>query len=105
MAKETETRMNIVSINRVDPYVKNIVDSSAHVAFYTFNADTSGETHHNFLSLIKFSCTTHFNYRMGENRYRRCAFHLQPKCRTISQHFHKQPFKHELAGGTDNWTN
>ncbi|XP_063695481.1 mRNA-decapping enzyme 1B [Culicoides brevitarsis] len=41
MAKETETRMNIVAINRVDPYVKNIVDSSAHVAFYTFNADTS----------------------------------------------------------------
>lgn len=43
MAKETETRMNIVAINRVDPYVKNIVDSSAHVAFYTFNAETSGE--------------------------------------------------------------
>lgn len=43
MAKETETRMNIVAINRVDPYVKNIVDSSAHVAFYTFNAETSGK--------------------------------------------------------------
>lgn len=36
MAKETETRMNIVAIKRVDPYVKDIVDSSAHVAFYTF---------------------------------------------------------------------
>lgn len=44
MAKETETRMNIVAINRVDPYVKSIVDSSAHVAFYTFNAETNGET-------------------------------------------------------------
>uniref|UniRef100_A0A336LMB7 CSON005654 protein n=1 Tax=Culicoides sonorensis TaxID=179676 RepID=A0A336LMB7_CULSO len=41
MAKETETRMNIVAINRVDPYVKSIVDSSAHVAFYTFNAENS----------------------------------------------------------------
>lgn len=44
MAKETELmRMNIVAISRVDPYVKNIVDSSAHVALYTFNADANGK--------------------------------------------------------------
>lgn len=36
---ETELRMNLVAIKRVDPYAKDIVDSSAHVAFYTFNSD------------------------------------------------------------------
>lgn len=31
--------MNLAAIKRVDPYAKAIIDSSAHVAFYTFNAD------------------------------------------------------------------
>ncbi|KAG4070099.1 hypothetical protein HA402_013342 [Bradysia odoriphaga] len=36
---QRELRMNIVAIKRVDPYAKDIVDSSAHVAFYTFNKE------------------------------------------------------------------
>lgn len=39
MADQTELRMNLAAIKRVDPYAKDIVDSSAHVAFYTFNSD------------------------------------------------------------------
>lgn len=39
MADKTELRMNLAAIKRVDPYAKDIIDSSAHVAFYTFNAD------------------------------------------------------------------
>lgn len=39
MADEAELRMNLAAIKRVDPYAKDIVDSSAHVAFYTFNSD------------------------------------------------------------------
>lgn len=39
MADKTELRMNLAAIKRVDPYAKDIVDSSAHVAFYTFNSD------------------------------------------------------------------
>ncbi|KAJ6646615.1 mRNA-decapping enzyme 1A [Pseudolycoriella hygida] len=39
MSDQRELRMNIVAIKRVDPYAKNIVDSSAHVAFYTFNKE------------------------------------------------------------------
>lgn len=31
--------MNLAAIKRVDPYAKDIIDSSAHVAFYTFNAE------------------------------------------------------------------
>lgn len=34
-----ETRMNLASIRRVDPYAKDLLDTSAHVAFYTFNPD------------------------------------------------------------------
>lgn len=37
MADQTELRMNLVAIQRSDPYAKDIVNSSAHVAFYTFN--------------------------------------------------------------------
>lgn len=36
---QRELRMNIVAIKRVDPYAKDIIDSSAHVAFYTFNKE------------------------------------------------------------------
>lgn len=40
----TELRMNLAAIKRVDPYAKSIVESSAHVAFYTFNSnDTEWE--------------------------------------------------------------
>lgn len=39
MADKTELRMNLAAIKRIDPYAKDIVDSSAHVAFYTFNSD------------------------------------------------------------------
>lgn len=39
MADKSELRMNLAAIKRVDPYAKDIVDSSAHVAFYTFNSD------------------------------------------------------------------
>lgn len=39
MADQSELRMNLAAIKRVDPYAKDIVDSSAHVAFYTFNSE------------------------------------------------------------------
>lgn len=39
MADETELRMNLAAIKRVDPYATDIIDSSAHVAFYTFNPE------------------------------------------------------------------
>lgn len=39
MTDQSEMRMNLAAIKRVDPYAKDIVDSSAHVAFYTFNSD------------------------------------------------------------------
>lgn len=37
MADQTELRMNLAAIQRSDPYAKDIINSSAHVAFYTFN--------------------------------------------------------------------
>lgn len=37
--KTSEQRMNLAAIKRVDPYAKDIIDNSAHVAFYTFNPD------------------------------------------------------------------
>lgn len=37
--KTSEARMNLAAIKRVDPYAKDIIDNSAHVAFYTFNPD------------------------------------------------------------------
>lgn len=37
--KISEARMNLAAIKRVDPFVKEIIDTSAHVAFYTFNPD------------------------------------------------------------------
>lgn len=39
MADKSELRMNLAAIKRVDPYAKDIIDNSAHVAFYTFNPD------------------------------------------------------------------
>ncbi|XP_055691403.1 mRNA-decapping enzyme 1A [Lutzomyia longipalpis] len=32
-----ELRMNLAAVKRADPYAKDIVETSAHVAFYTFN--------------------------------------------------------------------
>lgn len=37
MADQTELRMNLAAIQRTDPYANDIINSSAHVAFYTFN--------------------------------------------------------------------
>lgn len=39
MAKDrsAELRMNLAAVKRADPYAKEIVEQSAHVAFYTFN--------------------------------------------------------------------
>ncbi|XP_067633427.1 mRNA-decapping enzyme 1 [Eurosta solidaginis] len=34
-----KARMNLAAIKKVDPYAKDIVDTSPHVAFYTFNAE------------------------------------------------------------------
>ncbi|XP_017125418.1 mRNA-decapping enzyme 1A [Drosophila elegans] len=43
MADESITRMNLAAIKKIDPYAKEIVDSSSHVAFYTFNAEQQWE--------------------------------------------------------------
>uniref|UniRef100_A0A1L8DFR7 Putative dcp1-like decapping family n=2 Tax=Nyssomyia neivai TaxID=330878 RepID=A0A1L8DFR7_9DIPT len=32
-----ELRMNLAAVKRADPYAKDIIETSAHVAFYTFN--------------------------------------------------------------------
>lgn len=41
--EETEKlRMNLVAIQKVDPYAKEILDSSPHVAYYNFR-DTEWE--------------------------------------------------------------
>ena len=37
MADQTELRMNLAAVKRTDPYAVEIVETSAHVAFYTFN--------------------------------------------------------------------
>jgi mRNA-decapping enzyme 1B len=39
MADVTEMRMNVAALKRVDPYVKDIIETATHVALYTFNAD------------------------------------------------------------------
>ncbi|XP_016974052.1 mRNA-decapping enzyme 1A [Drosophila rhopaloa] len=43
MADESITRMNLSAIKKIDPYAKEIVDSSSHVAFYTFNSEQQWE--------------------------------------------------------------
>lgn len=37
--KKTRIRMNLAAIQKVDPYAKEILDSSSHVAYYTFKDD------------------------------------------------------------------
>ncbi|PNF19761.1 hypothetical protein B7P43_G14764 [Cryptotermes secundus] len=39
MADVIELRMNVAALKRVDPYVKDILETATHVALYTFNAD------------------------------------------------------------------
>ncbi|XP_012540552.1 mRNA-decapping enzyme 1A isoform X1 [Monomorium pharaonis] len=39
MTDRTELRMNVAALKRVDPYVKDILETATHVALYTFNAD------------------------------------------------------------------
>lgn len=39
MADKSKTRMNLAAIKKVDPYAKDIVDTSSHVAFYIFNSE------------------------------------------------------------------
>lgn len=36
LANKQKMRMNLVAIQNVDPYAKEILDSSPHVAFYKF---------------------------------------------------------------------
>lgn len=38
MTSDIEMRMNLAAIKKTDPYAKEIIESSAHVAFYTFNS-------------------------------------------------------------------
>ncbi|XP_050462421.1 mRNA-decapping enzyme 1A [Cataglyphis hispanica] len=39
MSDRTELRMNVAALKRVDPYVKDILETATHVALYTFNGD------------------------------------------------------------------
>ncbi|KAG8223697.1 hypothetical protein J437_LFUL004062 [Ladona fulva] len=41
MADSSELRMNVAALKRVDPYVKDILDSATHVALYTFNSENN----------------------------------------------------------------
>lgn len=41
MADLTELKMNVAALKRVDPYVKDILETATHVALYTFNADNN----------------------------------------------------------------
>lgn len=36
LANQQKLRMNLVAIQNVDPYAKEILDSSPHVAYYKF---------------------------------------------------------------------
>ncbi|XP_043271340.1 mRNA-decapping enzyme 1A [Venturia canescens] len=41
MTDLTELRMNVAALKRVDPYIKDILETATHVALYTFNADNN----------------------------------------------------------------
>lgn len=41
MTDRIELRMNVAALKRVDPYVKDILETATHVALYTFNADVN----------------------------------------------------------------
>ncbi|XP_058800625.1 mRNA-decapping enzyme 1B [Phymastichus coffea] len=40
-ADVSELRMNVAALKRVDPYVKDILETATHVALYTFNGDNN----------------------------------------------------------------
>lgn len=64
MSKEEseKLRMNLVAIQKVDPYAKEILDSSPHVAYYNFR-DTEWEKTEieGNAKLHKFSNYTNFS--------------------------------------------
>lgn len=37
--EKPELRMNLAAVKKVDPYAKDIIDTSSYVAFYTFNSE------------------------------------------------------------------
>lgn len=41
MTDLTEFKMNVAALKRVDPYIKDILETATHVALYTFNADNN----------------------------------------------------------------
>ncbi|XP_008548007.1 mRNA-decapping enzyme 1B [Microplitis demolitor] len=41
MADVTELKMNMAALKRVDPYVKDILETATHVALYKFNAENN----------------------------------------------------------------
>ena len=41
MTDLTELRMNVAALKRVDPYIKDILETATHVALYTFNAESN----------------------------------------------------------------
>ncbi|KAL7300356.1 hypothetical protein TKK_0006979 [Trichogramma kaykai] len=40
-SSESDFRMNIAALKRVDPYVKTIIETATHVALYTFNGESN----------------------------------------------------------------
>lgn len=40
-ADVSELRMNVAALKRVDPYVKDILETATHVALYTFNGENN----------------------------------------------------------------
>ncbi|KAK0174992.1 hypothetical protein PV327_008778 [Microctonus hyperodae] len=41
MTDLTEFKMNVAALKRVDPYIKDILETATHVALYTFNSDNN----------------------------------------------------------------
>lgn len=39
MEESTKVRMNLVAIQKVDPYAREIIDSCPHVAYYKYAAN------------------------------------------------------------------
>lgn len=60
MTEEAKLRMNLVAIQNVDPYAKEILDSSPHVAFYKFNEGEWQKTE--IEGLFKFSAMHYFDF-------------------------------------------
>lgn len=93
MSEESaKLRMNLVAIQNVDPYAKEILDSSPHVAFYKFvNSEwEKSEIEGLQLRLIFFSD----NLR---NSILRILLRVFPGGRAFPQHFHQQPTEHKQS--------